>query len=108
MTQVALYVEGFAVARAWGESPLERLWKTLATRVYPQAEVEVIGISKGHIESLRFDRATKLATAEARKGIRGTYIASKNEWGHRFVTAAKDNAALLRHPIATRLATLLA
>lgn len=55
MTRVALYVEGYAVARAWGESSLEKLWKTLAARVHPGALVEVIGISKGHIENLRFD-----------------------------------------------------
>lgn len=259
MTRVALYVEGAAVARAWVESPLERLWKELSRRVCSRAQVDVIGISKSHIESLKFDpapanpkqklatnvigidqlirdrhltsplenvviafdcrpsitapglvsddrcgeiewllrrviqrrvlpspfldaatklqalysavpkrprssgrpprlgfevlfmdpcfealfaydkatvrtgtgharypkdwpkfdpkaaapdrsfldRATKLATADARKGIPGTYIAAKNEWGHRFVSCASDNAALFKHDIARRLGTLL-
>lgn len=55
MTRVAIYAEGAAVARAWTESPLEQLWKTLAARVCKATQVEVIGISKGHIEHLKFD-----------------------------------------------------
>lgn len=259
MTKVALYVEGRAVVQPWGESPLERLWKELARRVYASAEIEIVGISKGHIEALKFDprapgskeklptnvmavdqfirdrhhqspliniviafdckpaitvagiqgtgrcaeiewvlrrlierrvlpdpflsaarklqalygsnpkaprragrpprlplellfmdpcfdglfaadettvrtatgharypkdwptfdahelhpergllnRATKLATREAHKGIRGSYVEYRNEWGYKFVRTAKDNARLFKHPIATRLGTLL-
>jgi hypothetical protein len=258
MTRVALYVEGAVVAQPRRESPLERLWKALAARVCAAPDVEVFGISKGHIEHLKhpppggtrpklptnviaidqlirdrhavsrlqnaviafdckpaitapdlagrgrcaevewllrrliarailpepflgaarqlqrwyashptaprapgrpprlalevlfmdpcfdhlfavdpvtvrtgtgnarypkewptFDvhapapertflnRATKLATAEAAKGIPGTYVAARHEWGERFVTMAGPTAPLLAHPIATRLGALL-
>lgn len=259
MTRVTLYVEGAVVARQRGESALERLWKALAARVGATAQLEVFGISKGHIEHLKFpapvagvkqklptnvigidqmirdrhlvqpldnvviafdckpaitaadlqglgrcaeiewllrrmiqrrvlpepflaaanelqrwyanaprsprgtgrpprlalellymdpcfdalfaadeaavrtatghssypkdwptfhrkaqnpertflDRATRLATREARAGIHGTYLADRNEWGCRFITHAQDTSRLFQHPIATRLATLL-
>ncbi len=260
MTRVALYVEGCVVAELRRESPLERLWKALAARTCAAPDVEVFGISKGHIENLKhaprsigpqtkllptnvipidqlihdrhivkplenvaiafdckpaitvpdlagagrcaevewllrrliarkvlpepflgaakqlqrwyekhptapraagrpprlplevlfmdpcFDAlfaadpvtvrtgtghaqypkdwptfdphalkpehtflngATKLATREARKGIRGHYLEARHEWGHRFVTNAGPKARLLAHPIAMRLSTLL-
>jgi hypothetical protein len=259
MTRVALYVEGAVVAQPRRESPLERLWKALATRVCAAPDIEVVGISKGHIEHLRhdlpaagartklptnvigldqlihdrhvvrplqnvviafdckpaitapdlagagrcaevewllrrviargvlpepflaaarrlqrwygghpvapraagrpprlalevlfmdpcfdalfavdpatvrtgtghgqypkdwptfdlraqapertfLDRSTKLATREAVKGIPGTYLSARHEWGERFVTKAGANARMLAHPIATRLGTLL-
>jgi hypothetical protein len=53
------------------------------------------------------ERATKRATRDAFKGIPGTYVAARHEWGHRFVTEAGPRARLLAHPIATRLGTLL-
>lgn len=260
MTRVALYVEGAVVARSRRESPLEQLWRELASRMCNQPDIEVIGISKGHIEHLRHDlpaagarvslptnvigidqlirdrhrvqplanvviafdckpaitapdlagagrcaeiewllrrmiargvlpepfldaasqlqrwyaghpneerapgrpprfalellfmdpcfdalfamdpatvrtgtghsrypknwptfdpraqapertfleRATRLATRKAMKGIPGTYLSARHEWGHRFVTQARANAPLLRHPIARRLGVLLA
>jgi hypothetical protein len=55
MTRVALYVEGAVVAQPRRESPLERLWQALAARVCAAPDIEVVGISKGHIEHLRHD-----------------------------------------------------
>src|SRR5262249_41921496 len=67
MTRVTLYVEGAAVAQPRRESPLERLWKALAGRVCAAPDVEVVGISKGHIEHLRHEPPA--AGAQARLPI---------------------------------------
>ena len=71
VTRVALYVEGAIVAQPRRESPLERLWRALAARVCAAPDVEVVGISKGHIEHLKFDPPAAGARAKLPTNVIG-------------------------------------
>jgi hypothetical protein len=90
MTRVALFVERAVVAQPRRASPLERLWTALAGRVCTAPDIEVIGISKGHIEHLKHDPVAPGAPTKLPTNV----IALDQMIRDRHVTNALDNVAI--------------